>query len=78
MAARSRGSSASMKCSVDVRTRMKRGAILPLMSSITATVIGWISLEKTVRSTGRPLSRTRKSSRVRFVASRPAPSLTVA
>ena len=48
------------------------------MSSMMTTVMGWISLEKSVISRGVPLSRTVKSSLTRSGTSRPSASLTVA
>ncbi len=78
MRARSCGSMASMNLSVDSRTSSTRDIMLPLMSSMSATVIGCTSLENVVTSTGLPLSSTENLSRVRSGTSRPLASCTVA
>ena len=51
--------------------------MLPLVSSITTGVIGRTVLSNTEISCGMPLSRTVKSSFVRFGTRRPAESVTV-
>ncbi len=52
--------------------------MLPLLSSMTTAVKGWVWFSKTTMSWRAVLSRISKSSRVRFGTSAPCMSVTVA
>ena len=68
----------STNCSAACCTSVKFARMLPLRSSSITTVIGWRSLENSVRSWRRPLSRIENASRVRSGTSRPSAPVTVA
>ena len=78
MRALSAGSITPTNASAAFSTSSKLRRMLVLRSSSMTTVIGWMSLAKSVNSCGLPLSSIWNWSRVRSGTSRPEASVTVA